>query len=208
MRRSILLPILLFLAQGAAPAPAAAAALLGDAGIAYSAERTVTVNGKSYSGMVFHIPGRDRHEQVILGFPEVVILDAAQKQGFLVIPGLKSYVPFAFPRLMAELDAPGLRRAPVGQEAVSGVRTTKYRIDHTASDGSRARGFAWVSAEGILMRIDGTVTRPGDAGRLAIRMELANLAMGPQNPALFELPPGLSELPAAALQGLLGGPPG
>lgn len=200
--------VLLSLLLAAASPAAARAALLGDAAIAYSAERTVTVNGRSYSGMVFHMPGRDRHEQEIQGIAEVIILDAAAKRGFLMLPMLRTYVPFAFPELMAELDDPGLRRSPVGHETVNGVRTTKYRIDHTAADGSRARGYAWVSAQGVLMRIDGTVARPGGNKPTAIRMELANLAVGPQDPALFQLPQGLIKLPAGALQSLLGGKSG
>jgi hypothetical protein len=184
------------------------AALLGDAAIPYSAERTVTVNGKSYTGMVFHSPGHDRHEQAIQGIPEVVILDAAAKQGFLVLPGLKSYVAFVFPKVMAALDDPSLRRAPVGEEMVGGVPTTKYRVDHTTSDGAHAQGFVWVSAQGVMMRLDGTVTRPGGSHPTAISMALARLAIGPQDPALFVVPPGLVKLPAAALEGLLGGKPG
>lgn len=204
--RRLLLSLCLMLA---ATAPGAArAALFGDASIAYSAERTVTVNGKSYSGMVFHVPGHERHEQTIQGVAEVVVLDAAAKQGFLIVPMLKTYVTFAFPKVMAELDDPALRRDPVGRETVNGVRTTKYRIDHLAADGSRAQGYAWLSAQGVLMRIDGTVTRGGSGRVTAIRMELANLAPGPQDPALFQVPPGLAQLPAAALEGLLGSNPG
>lgn len=205
MRRSM---VLLSLVLVAAMPGAAHATLFGDADIAYSAERTVTVNGRSYSGMVFHIPGHDRHEQTIQGIAEVVILDAAMKQGFLVVPMLRSYVAFAFPKLMAELDDPGLRRAAVGREMVNGVFTTKFRVDRVSADGSRAQGYAWLSAQGVLMRIDGTITYNGGSKPMAIRMELANLAVGPQDPALFQVPPGLAKLPAAALEGLLGGKSG
>lgn len=205
MRRSM---VLLSLVLVAATPGAAHATLFGDASIAYSAARTVTVNGKSYSGMVFHVPGHDRHEQTIQGIAEVVILDAAMKQGFLVVPMLRSYVAFAFPKLMAELDDPGLRRAPVGRDMVNGVPTTKFRVDRVSADGGRAQGYAWLSAQGVLMRIDGTITRDAGSKPMAIRMELANLAVGPQDPALFEVPPGLAKLPAAALEGLLGGKSG
>jgi hypothetical protein len=205
MRRWIVVLSLLVLA--AAPG-GARAALLGDAAVAYSAERTVTINGRTYTGTVFHIPGRDRDEQDIQGIAEVIILDAAAKQGFLFLPMLKTYVTFAFPPLMAELGDPALRRSPVGQEVVNGVRTTKYRIDHVAADGSRARGFLWVSPRGVLMRLDGTVTGAQGGRPMQLRMELANLAIGPQDPALFQLPPGLVELPSAMLQALLSGKPG
>jgi len=202
MSRIPSLLLLLLLALGAAPAMAA---LLGDASVPYSAERTVTVNGENYRGMVFHTPGHDRHEQKIGGIAEVIILDAAAKQGFLVLPELSSYVPFAFPKLMAALDDPALRRSPVGDEKVAGVETMKYLIDYTAADGSHAEGRVWVSAQGVLMRIDGTVSRKNSSRPLAIHMELAQLALGPQDPALFAVPPGLMRLPTQALEGLLGG---
>src|SRR5579871_1554351 len=139
----------------------ARAALLGDASVPYSAERVVTVNGRAYSGRVFHTPGHQRHEQTIQGFAQVVLLDASAKRGWLVLPDLKTYVEFAFPKLMADLGDPALRREPVGRETVNGVPTTKYRIDHTAADGTHAEGFLWISAQGVMMRLDGTVARPG-----------------------------------------------
>ena len=192
----------------AAPLGTAHAAMLGDASVPYSAQRTVTVNGRSFVGMVFHVPGRERHEQQIQGISEVIILDAGAKQGFLVLPELNSYVPFAFPRLMAELDDPGLRRTPVGEETINGIRTTKYRVSHSAADGSEAKGFVWLSGQGVLMRLDGTVVRRGAAHGTAIRLELAGVKLGPQDPGLFRLPPGFVKLPTAALGGLLGGEPG
>jgi hypothetical protein len=196
-------PRLLLLSLLLAPA-SAQAAMLGDASVPYSAERTVTVNGKSYTGMVFHTPGHDRHEQAIAGIAEVFILDADSKQGYLIVPEIKSYVAFAMPRLMAELDQQRLRGAAVGHERVAGVETTKYRIDYTAEDGSRAEGFVWVGARGVLMRIDGQVTR-NNGKPTSLHMELANLALGPQPPDLFTVPPGLLRLPSQALESFLGG---
>jgi hypothetical protein len=207
MRRSRMLLVLLALAVAVAGLTAgrARAALIGDAAISYRADSTVTVNGRTYIGVVFHIPGRDRHEQDIQGIPEVVILDGTAMHGWLVLPGLNSYVEFAFPQLMAELNAQTLLGAPVSHETVNGVRTTKYRIDHTAADGLRARGFAWVSADGVMMRLDGNVMRPGASQPMAIQLELNNLQVGRQDRALFDLPPGLLKLPGSALAPLLGG---
>jgi hypothetical protein len=194
-------------ASMAAPSGIAGAAILGDAALSYSARRTVTVDGRSYSGTVFHVPGHDRHEQEIAGIAEVILLDAAAKEGVLLLPLIKAYVDFAFPPLMSELDDPAWRRVPLGREAVNGVRTIKYRIEHTAADGSRVRGFAWVSAEGVLMRIDGMFIRPGAASGTMITMELSHVKPGPQDRRLFELPPGLLQLPSTALQAFLTGAP-
>jgi len=188
----------------AAGAPPAGAALLGDASVPYSAERTVTVDGRSYTGMVFHIPGHDRHEQTIAGIAEVILLDAHAKQGFLILPVLNSYVAFGFPPLLAELDDPGLRRSPVGHERLAGREAIKYRIDHWAADGSHAEGYVWASGEGVLLRIDGSVTRKNGGHPVKIHMEIAHLAVGPQDPRLFALPAGLTPLPGRALEELLG----
>ena len=204
MRRSKML-VMFALALAGLWAGSANATLLGDAAVSYSAKSTVTVNGRSYAGMVFHIPGRDRHEQEIEGIAEVVILDGNAMRGWLMLPRLSSYVEFTFPRLMAELNAQTLLRSPVGRETVNGVRTTKYRIDHTAADGMRATGFAWVSADGVLMRLAGDVMPPGASRPTSIELELDNLRLGRQDRALFDLPPGLTRLPGGALAPLLGG---
>ena len=207
MRRS-LLPLLLAVALAVVivPLAPAAAAMLGDARVPFRAERTVTVNGHTYTGLVFHTPGHERHEQELWGTKEVFILDTAAAQGWLIIPSFKTYVEFPFPPVMADLASPDLTREPLGQETVNGVRTTKYRVDHTAHDGTRAKGYLWVSRDGVLMKLAGTITRAGSKP-LSIAMELSHLERGPQDPSLFELPPGLVKLPADALGPLLGGGP-
>lgn len=195
-----LLSFLLLLTVGPA-----CAALLGDARVAYSADRTVTVNGRAYTGKMFHMPGHQRHEQEIQGLSEVVILDGAAAQGWLVLPGLHSYVEFHFPTVLAELEDRNILGAKAGQETVDGVSTTKYRVDHRAADGSRVQGFVWLSRDGVMMKLDGTLARPRSSKPTAIRMELSQLRLGPQDPGLFALPPGLVKLPSDALAPLLGG---
>ena len=182
--------------------------MLGDASVSYRAERTVTVDGRSYSGPVFHQPGHQRHEQDLFGMHEVFLLDTEQARGILVLPAVKTYLEFPFPPLMAELDSPDLLRHPVGPETVAGIATTKYRVDHTAQDGSRAEGFVWVSRTGILMKLEASVTRAHGGRPMAIAMALSQVAIGPVDPSLFQVPQGLVRLPPDALGPLLGGKPG
>ena len=200
--------VLLALALLALAAGPARAAMLGDASVSYRAERTVTVDGRSYSGPVFHEPGHQRHEQDMFGMHEVFLLDTEAARGFLVLPSVNTYLDFPFPPLMAELASPDLLRHPVGPESVAGIATTKYRVDHTAQDGSRAEGFVWVSRTGILMKLEASVTRAHGGRPMAIAMALSKVAMGPVDPGLFQLPPGLVRLPPDALGPLLGGQPG
>ena len=185
-------------------APQSRAALLGDASIPYRALRTVTINGQSYSGPVVSTPGHQRHEQDLFGMREVFLLDTASAKGILVLPSVKTYVEFRFPPLMAELDSEDLLDDPVGQDKVAGVSATKYRVDHTAADGSRAKGFLWLARGGILVKLDVAVTRAHGGKPTRIGMELSNLVTGPVDPAAFVLPHGFVRLPPDALGPLLG----
>lgn len=198
MRRALLIfPLLLALA-----APASAGGLF-DAPLSYSAARTVTVDGKTYNGRMFHIPGRERHDQDLLGMTDIFILDGKADSGFVVLPGLKTMIQFPFPALLSALNDPALEKTPQGEESVDGIATTKYRIDATAPDRTRATGFAWISRRGVLMKLSGMIIAPG-GHKTRIEMALSALKEGPQSAAIFTPPPGLTVLPAAALAPLLG----
>jgi len=193
---AILLSIVATSARAASPA-------LLDAPLSYSATRTVTVDGKTFTGPMFHMPGRERHEQVLLGMQEVFILDEAQRSGFLVMPALKTMVEFPFPPLLGALTEPGLRKDALGEEKVGDIPATKYRVEKTAADGTHGEGFLWISARGVLLKLAGSVTAPG-GHRTTIDMVLSGLKEGPQKPELFTPPQGLTRLPAEALAPLFG----
>jgi hypothetical protein len=196
MVRALVLFALLF----ALPLPAAAE-LLGDTTVPFSADRTLVVDGRTYSGRLFAAPGKQRHEQEIEGMPQVVLL-RSDGRGWLVVPNLKSYVEFGWAPVLAEL---GNALGPaVGQETVGGLKTTKYRVEHTARDGTEVDGWLWRTAEGIVMKLDGTV-RPRQGKPASVRMTLSNVKKSPQSASLFDLPQGLVKLPTGALAPLLGG---
>jgi len=132
-----------------AAAPASAA-MLGDSSLSYHAWRTVTVDGRQYSGPAYHEKGHERHEQDLLGMRGVFLLDDVTAQGILVLPAVKTEVDFPLPALLAELDAPDLTRHPDGTEEIAGLATTKYRIDPGGRAGEARRGRharAWRAAD-------------------------------------------------------------
>jgi hypothetical protein len=185
-------------------APPARAATLLDAPISFSATRTVTIDGKVYTGAEFHEPGRERDEQKLGAMDMAFILDGQSSQGFLVVPSIKTFVSFPFPPLLSALVDAEVEKTPVGDETVDHVPTTKYRVEKTISDGSHGEGFVWVSQRGVLMRLDGVVTSP-NGHKTKIAMRLADVKEGPQKPELFAPPVGMNELPFQALAPLLGG---
>ncbi len=181
---------------------AARAATLGAEEVGFSADRTLVIDGRSYQGKIWAMPGRERHEQAIQGFRPIFLLRADNPLGEIVLPQLKTIVQFILPAELRILGAPALKKHPVGQEAVNGIATTKYAIDESVPEG-HATGTLWLSRDGIPMRLAGSFTK--ESGKVStLRWELSHVRIGPQPASLFEAPPGFSRLPPEAIAPLLG----
>src|SRR5438445_6541859 len=104
----------------------ASAETLGDARVGFRAERVLVIDGQSYVGRMWHMPGEQRHEQALPAVKPVFILRADSSFGKIVLPQLHTVIEFALPKELSLLDSPNLLRKPVGQETVNGITTTKY----------------------------------------------------------------------------------
>jgi hypothetical protein len=183
-------------------AASASAATLGDAKTGFAADRTLIVDGKTYQGRMWTMPGRERHEQNLNGIPAAFVLRSDTPLAELVLPELHTVVQFLLPPELHLFADPRLTRTPVGQDTINGIATTKYAIDETVPEGHGA-GFLWLSADGIPMKLDGTFTRT--SGRVGhLHWELTHVRLGPQPAALFEAPHDFTKLPAEAVVPLLG----
>jgi hypothetical protein len=183
-------------------APSAGAATLGDAQVGFTADRMLVIDGRTYNGKIWAMPGKERHEQAIQGFEPVFLLRADRPLAEIVLVKLKTVVQFAMPPELRLLGSPELKRHPVGQDIVNGLTTTKYAIDQTVPEG-QAKGTLWLSRDGIPMKLAGTFT--GQKGKVStVRWELSHVRIGPQPASLFDPPPGLSKLPPEAVAPLLG----
>jgi hypothetical protein len=197
MRTSIFAPLLLLLA-----AVPASAMTLGEAKTGFSADRVLVIDGKTYHGRMWTMPGMERHEQDLNGIPAAFVLHSDNPIADLVLPKLHTVVEFTLPPELHLFADPRLTRKPVGQETVGGIATTKFAIDETVPEG-HGEGFLWLSNNGIPMKLDGAFTRSG--GHVAhLHWELTHVQLGPQPIALFETPHDFSKLPAEAIVPLLG----
>src|SRR5215510_13196804 len=128
--RSLSLTLVAFLLALALPSIGGVLAeTLGDARVGFSAERVLNIDGQSYVGKMWHMPGQQRHEQDLPALKPVFILRAGSAFGDVVLPQLHTVVEFALPKELGILGDPGLLRKPVGQETVNGIATTKYAVD-------------------------------------------------------------------------------
>ena len=183
-------------------AASASGETLGDARVGFSAERVLVINGQSYVGRMWHMPGEQRHEQDLSALRPIFILRAGSAIGDIVLPKLHTVIEFALPKELSILGDPGLLRKPVGHETVNGIATTKYDVDEEKPQG-RAVGSLWLSQEGIPMKCDARLAT--DKGKLStIRWELRHVKIGAQDAALFEIPRDYAKLPPEAAAQLLG----
>lgn len=183
-------------------AGAARAATLGDEKIGFSADRTLVIDGRTYLGKIWAMPGHERHEQAIQAFRPVFLLRAGTAPDQIVLPQLKTIVAFALPPELRLLGNSRIERHPVGRETIDGIATVKYAIDEMLPEG-HAAGALWLSRDGIPMRLAGSLTRPN--GKVStVRWELSHVRIGPQPARLFEAPHGFSRLPPEAVAPLLG----
>ncbi len=181
---------------------AARAATLGEAQIGFAADRTLVIDGRTYQGKIWAMPGKERHEQAIQAFRPIFLLRTDSPLGQIVLPQLKTIVQFALPPELRILVTSELKKRAVGQENINGIATTKYAIDDNVPEG-HATGTLWLSRDGIPMRLDGSLAKQN--GKVStVRWELSHVRIGPQPASLFEAPQGFSKLPPEAIAPLLG----
>ena len=180
-----------------------AANLLGDTRVPYSADRTVVTGGKSYVGRVYAEPGKQRHEQNLNGLPLVAILRADKRVAWLELAELHVFTDFAFPAAITDYANQDQLGAPVGTEKIAGLLAKKYRVERQGADGSQMYGYAWITEDGIVLKLDGSFV--GTNGKeTKASYELSNVRRGPQPPELFELAPHMNRLPPEAVAPLMG----
>jgi hypothetical protein len=175
---------------------------LGDARVGFSAERVLIIDGQSYIGKMWHMPGEQRHEQDLPALKPAFILRAGNAVGDVVLPQLHTVVEFVLPSELSLLGNPNLLRKPLGQETVNGMDTTKYAVEEDSAAG-HASGLLWLSRDGIPMKCDGRFEAKG--GKIStLHWELRRVKIGHQDAALFEVPHGYAKLPPEAAAPLLG----
>jgi hypothetical protein len=201
--RTLRLAVIALLLAASLPSPKRALAeTLGDARVGFTAERVLIIDGQSYVGRMWHMPGEQRHEQELPTLKPIFILRSDATFGDIVLPQLHTVVEFVLPKELSLLDAPGVLRKPVGQESVNGIATTRYAVEEDSPAG-RATGLLWLSNDGIPMKCDGKlVAKNGKTS--TIHWELRHVAIGKQDAALFEVPQGYTKLPPEAALPLLG----
>ncbi|MCL1925935.1 MAG: DUF4412 domain-containing protein [Syntrophorhabdaceae bacterium] len=158
----------------------------------YSADRIITMDGKNMmAGKVYAAPDKERMEiKDAGGTANVIRMD--KKLVWTLIPSQKMYMEYKFSdqkgqRTNGDYNECDVRHAEKGKEEVNGFKTRKMEVEVSCPGGDKHTGIVWLTNENIPVR---TEMLSAGSKKEKVRMELKNLKIGKQDPALFEVPAG------------------
>lgn len=171
--------------------------------VEYSGDSYMETAEGTMQGKVYSTPGRERREFVQQGERQIMIMHRDKKVVWMLMPEDKMYMEMKIPKEGRKDDLSGykMETTRVGTETVNGVSTTKNKIIMTAPNGDKLGGFSWVSKEGIVVKLDAIAVEKNNKQRM--KMELKNLKIGKQNPAMFEIPAGYTKMDMGSM--MMGG---
>jgi len=191
----LLLAAVLFTAPLAVTSVSAQAQDIWSTKASYSADRKIDTQGlPQATAKIYVTPAAERWEMVVEGRKSVMLFRKDRKQVFVLLDDQRKYIEI--PAEQSEL--PGVKPegdvqlTAAGSETVEGVPTTKYRLTVQSNTSGKFEGFVWVSADNILMKMDGVGGAEGQSAKIAVVMQ--NVSVAPQDPKLFEIPPGYTKL--------------
>lgn len=159
--------------------------------VGYSADMVIASAGSKQAVRISRDGAKSRLTVAGPQGPQVIIRRNDKNVAYMLVPAARIAirVPLSgMGRSLSQLTGKETVATAVGRERVNGVETTKYRIRSPNPDGGVTEGFAWLTRENIVMRFVGTSEKKGR--RNPVRVEIANLRIGPQDPGKFEIPPG------------------
>lgn len=159
----------------------------------YEAESLIGSGERAVGGRLWRTLRAFRHEGNAQGRPQVLIVRLDENVGWLVLADAR----IAIETDLAALDLPvgvldgggGLRQTRIGRDPVNGLDTVKVRVERDGTSGSRFAGHAWVTAEGVIGRIEGEGESRGRRGRTL--MNFRNVVIRRQPAERFAAPRGV-----------------
>lgn len=162
--------------------------------VEYSADRVIESETGTFNGKVYAAKDRERTEMHMGDMQTVMILRRDKQIGWMLMPMQKMYQQMDFAKAAQQSGAAPDDQVEItvaGSESIEGFDTTKYKM--LLKDGS-AGGFIWITEHGIPVKMD-MLSKSGRK-KSRITMTLKNLAIGTQDPQLFELPEGYTAMPS------------
>jgi hypothetical protein len=171
--------------------------------VEYSADSSMEMEQGSMKGRVYSAPGKERREMDQNGQKIITIMRLDKKMVWMLMPEQKMYMENPMDDSKPQpgnMSGYKVEQTVVGPETVNGVKATKGKVVMTDSKGTKMGGFMWTTSDGIVVKTD--VLAMDNDKKMRIKMDLTNLKVGHQDPALFEIPAGYTSM---SMGGMFGG---
>lgn len=152
----------------------------------FSADQIHTVNKKTTTGKVMAIENAVRVESENKGKASITITRFDRNMMWTLMPDQKMYMEIPFQGLgemASSIKGATVKKESLGSEQVGAYHCDKSRVETTY------QGKVYVSIEWAAKELDGFVVKKADE-KGSWSTEYQNVQLGPQNPALFEIPDG------------------
>ena len=156
--------------------------------VSYSADSYMESAEGVTQGKVYVANDLERREFNQDGQSMVMILRRDKKLVWMLMPDDQMYMEVKIPKegRADDLGNYKIDTTTIGPETVNGVETTKSKVIMTGPDNTKMGGFWWATREGIIVKMDAIAVDKNKKERFKI--DLKNLEIGEQDPAMFEVP--------------------
>ncbi len=172
-----------------AAAPAIAAEDWGPPTAEYAALLTFTDDrGETLTHRMYYTPSRQRLDYKSGEREEIAIVDQDAAAVFVLYPGQKRYRKAALvqPEFDFGIGRAETKREKIADESVAGQSAQKFRVEAKTAQGQEFKGSAWLTAERILVKLEGEVKQGRRTRRIA--MSASELKIGAIDGAVFRVP--------------------
>jgi hypothetical protein len=175
--------------------------------VEYSADTYFETEQLSFNGRIYHaLGGKDRQEMNVGGSNQITIVRMDKQLAWVLMPESQMYMETDLKtgkRDSRDVNDCSIDQKISGNETVNGINATRSKISMSCPDGIQYAGDMWVTKDGILVKMDAT-GKTKDSKVVRIKTELKNLKIATQNPALFEIPAGYTQMSMGGLMGAFG----
>jgi outer membrane lipoprotein-sorting protein len=163
--------------------------------VEYSADSITETEQMTMTAKVYSAPDKERREQEMGQMKHILIMRLDKKVSWMLMPDQGMYMEMPLnesSEKSPDMSNYKIEQSVVGKEEVNGVMATKNKIIMTDTQGNKFGGFMWTTKEGIMVKMDAIGKTEGS--KMRMKMDLKNLKIGKQDPALFEIPAGMNKM--------------
>ncbi len=180
--------------------------------VEYSADMQIKADLEVINIRVYYSPGKERQEISIKdgkASKAIMIFRHDKKVMWTLMPSEKMYMETSLDEAMEKSKditkcdtCKIIERKTIGSEVVQGVKVTKEKIKTSCPEHGEYQGTMWFSKEDIMMKMEAVIKDTKTKKEESLEIELKNLKIGKQNPALFEVPKDYKRFSMKEMQGM------